>query len=169
MILTPEYIFRKIECIHPDFLARQGIRALVLDVDNTLTGDNSQVLEDSVQAWLQEMRAAGISLTIVSNNTAGRVRPFAQRIGLDWVSLACKPLPLWLMIARHRLGVSKSQMAMVGDQIFADRMAASLYGIRCLFMLPRTPHDKAGSVKFKRKFEPYWIQRYYHKGGKLYE
>ena len=30
MILTPEYIFRKIECIHPDFLARQGIRALVL-------------------------------------------------------------------------------------------------------------------------------------------
>ena len=169
MILTPEYIFRKIECIHPNFLARQGIRALVLDVDNTLTGDNSQVLEDSVQAWLQEMRAAGISLTIVSNNTAGRVRPFAQRIGLDWVPLACKPLPLGLMIARHRLGVSKSQMAMVGDQIFADRMAAGLYGIRCLFLLPRTPHDKAGSVKFKRKFEPYWIQRYYHKGGKLYE
>ena len=169
MILTPEYIFRKIECIHPDFLARLDIRALVLDVDNTLTGDNSQVLEDSVQAWLQEMRAAGISLTIVSNNTAGRVRPFAQRIGLDWVSLACKPLPLGLMIARHRLGVSKSQMAMVGDQIFADRMAAGLYGIRCLFLLPRTPHDKAGSVKFKRKFEPYWIQRYYHKGGKLYE
>ena len=45
MILTPEYIFKKIECIHPDFLAAHGIRALVLDVDNTLTGDNSQVLE----------------------------------------------------------------------------------------------------------------------------
>lgn len=37
MILTPEYIFRRVEAIHPDFLARQGIRALVLDVDNTLT------------------------------------------------------------------------------------------------------------------------------------
>ena len=169
MILTPEYIFRKIECIHPDFLARQGIRALVLDVDNTLTGDNSQVLEDSVQAWLQEMRAAGISLTIVSNNTAGRVRPFAQRIGLDWVSLACKPLPLGLMVARRRLGVKKYQMAMVGDQIFADRMAAGLYGIPCLFLLPRTPHDKARSVQIKRKFEPRWVRRYFEKGGKLYE
>ena len=91
MILTPEYIFKTIECIHPDFLAAHGIKALVLDVDNTLTADNSQVLEPTVQAWLDEMRAAGIRLTIVSNNTAKRVRPFAERIGLDWVPLACKP------------------------------------------------------------------------------
>ena len=81
MILTPEYIFKKIECIHPDFLAAHGIRALVLDVDNTLTGDNSQVLEPSVQAWLDEMRAAGISLTIVSNNTSKRVRPLCRARG----------------------------------------------------------------------------------------
>ena len=107
MILTPEIVFRKIECIHPDYLKAHGITALVLDVDNTLTGDNSQVLEPTVQAWLDEMRAAGISLTIVSNNTAKRVRPFAERIGLDWVPLACKPLTIGLMVARHRLGVKK--------------------------------------------------------------
>ena len=129
MILTPEFIFRNVEAIHPDFLARQGIKALVLDVDNTLTGDGSQMLDESVKAWLQQMREAGISLTVVSNNTAKRVRPFAERIGLEWVSLACKPLPIGLMVARHRLGVTKSQMAMVGDQIYTDRMAAGLYGI----------------------------------------
>ena len=104
MILTPEYIFKRIECIHPDFLAAHGIRALVLDADNTLTGDNSQVLEPSVQAWLDEMRAAGISLTIVSNNTPKRVRPFAERVGLAWVPLACKPFTIGLRVARRRLG-----------------------------------------------------------------
>ena len=46
MILTPEYIFKTIECIHPDFLAAHGIKALVLDVDNTLTADNSQRSEE---------------------------------------------------------------------------------------------------------------------------
>ena len=106
MILTPEYIFKTIECIHPDFLAAHGIKALVLDVDNTLTADNSQVLEPTVQAWLDEMRAAGIRLTIVSNNTAKRVRPFAERIGLDWVPLACKPftmaISLFLQPRRRR-------------------------------------------------------------------
>ena len=60
MILTPEFIFRKVEAIRPEFLARQGIKALVLDVDNTLTADNSQVLEESVQAWLEEMGLAEV-------------------------------------------------------------------------------------------------------------
>ena len=169
MILTPEYIFRKIECIHPDFLARQGIRALVLDVDNTLTGDGSQQLDPGVSAWLEAMRAAGVSLTIVSNNTGRRVRPFARRIGLAWVPLACKPLPPGLMTARRRLGVARRQMAMVGDQIFTDRLAAGLYGIRCLYVLPRTPHDKNRGVRFKRRLEKPFLRRYYEKGGKTYE
>ena len=169
MILTPEYIFKKIECIHPDFLAAHGIKALVLDVDNTLTADNSQVLEPSVQAWLDEMRAAGISLTIVSNNTAKRVRPFAERIGLAWVPLACKPFTIGLRVARRRLGCKKSEMAMVGDQIFADRMAAGLYGCPCLYLLPRAPGDRNKFVQFKRKYEPYWLNRYYKKGGVVHE
>lgn len=169
MILTPEIVFRKIECIHPEYLKAHGITALVLDVDNTLTADNSQVLEPSVQAWLDKMRAAGIRLTIVSNNTAKRVRPFAERIGLDWVPLACKPLTIGLAVARHRLGVKKSQMAMVGDQIFADRMAAGLYGCPCLYLLPRAPGDRNKFVQFKRKYEPYWLDRYYKKGGVVHE
>ena len=41
MLLTPEYIFRAIEAITPEFLRQHGIIALVLDVDNTLTGDGS--------------------------------------------------------------------------------------------------------------------------------
>ena len=44
MLLTPDYIFKSIECISPDFLREKGITALVLDVDNTLTGDFSQTL-----------------------------------------------------------------------------------------------------------------------------
>ena len=170
MILTPEYIFRKIECIHPDFLARQGIRALVLDVDNTLTGDNSQVLEDSVQAWLQEMRAAGISLTIVSNNTAGRVRPFrpTHRPGLGVPGLQAAapgaddcPPPAG--------GVPNPRWPWWGIRYLPTGWLPACTGSGACSCWPRTPHDKAGSVKFKRKFEPYWIQRYYHKGGKLYE
>ena len=169
MLLTPEYIFKNVEAITPEFLRQKGISALVLDVDNTLTGDGSQQLEEGVSAWLDTMRAAGVSLTIVSNNTAKRVRPFAERIGLAWVPLACKPLPLGLMVARRRLGVKKSQMATVSAQIYTDRLAAGLFGIRCLYVMPRTPHDKSKGVKFKRKFEPPFIRKYYEKGGTLYE
>ena len=65
--------------------------------------------------------------------------------------------------------MKKSQMAMVGDQIFADRMAAGLYGCPCLYLLPRAPGDRNKFVQFKRKYEPYWLDRYYKKGGVVHE
>mgnify|MGYP000003875858 FL=1 len=165
MLLTPEYIFRAIEAITPEFLRQHGITALVLDVDNTLTGDGSQQLDATVQQWLDTMRAAGVRLTIVSNNTAARVRPFADRVGLAWVPLACKPLPVGLAVARRRLGVRKNQMAMVGDQLYADRMAAALYGIPGLMVIPRGP-DLGAQVVLKRKWEKRHWQKYYDRGGK---
>lgn len=168
MLLTPEYVFKNIEAITPAFLQKLGVRALVLDVDNTLTGDGSQVLDASVLAWLDAMRAAGIRLTIVSNNTARRVAPFAQKLGLAWVAWACKPLPVGLLVARLRLGVPRRHMAMVGDQIYSDRLAAGLFGIRCLYTLPRGGDIGAG-VRFKRRFEGYWLQKYDQKGGRVYE
>ena len=60
MLLTPEIIFKQVESITPDYLQKNGITALVLDVDNTLTADGSQQLDDSVAAWLDAMRAAGL-------------------------------------------------------------------------------------------------------------
>lgn len=166
MLLTPEYVFENIEAISVEFLHAQGITALVLDVDNTLTGDGSQVLELPVRQWLDKMRAAGISLTVVSNNTPKRVAPFAEKIGLAWVPLACKPLPIGLAVAKARLGVPKKQMAMVGDQIFTDRLAAGLYGIPCLFVMARGGDHQRG-VQFKRKFEGRYLEKYYANGGKL--
>ena len=166
MIVTPEYLFRSVSHITPEFLRSQGVRGLVLDVDNTLTGDESQTLDDEVRDWLAAMRAEGIALTIASNNDAARVRPFADRVGLQFVSMACKPLPIGLMVARRRLGLKKHQMAIVGDQLFTDRMAAGLYGIPAYVVLPRGKDVNKG-VKAKRQLEAPFIRRYYEKGGTL--
>ena len=42
MLITPEYVFQDVTHITPEWLAEKGIRALVLDIDNTLTADRSQ-------------------------------------------------------------------------------------------------------------------------------
>lgn len=166
MLITPEYVFQDVTHITPAFLAGKGITALVLDIDNTLTDDGSQQLPREVAAWLQAMRTAGVRLTIVSNGTPRRVAPFARKLGLDYVCWAAKPMPPGLMVARRRLGVEKRRMAMVGDQLYADRMAAALYGIPALMVVPRGP-DRGAQVRLKRKWERRFWQRYYDRGGKL--
>ena len=64
---------------------QKGIRALVLDIDNTLTADRSQELPEEVAGWLETMRRAGVRLTIVSNGAEKRVRPFAEKLGLAYL------------------------------------------------------------------------------------
>ena len=56
-------------------------------------------------------------------------------------------------------------MAMVGDQLYADRMAAALYGIPGLMVVPRGP-DLSAQVILKRKWEKKHWQKYYDRGGK---
>ena len=77
MLITPEYVFKDVTHITPEFLAGKGIRALVLDIDNTLTADRSQELPDEVAGWLDQMKEAGIGLTIVSNGAENRIRTLA--------------------------------------------------------------------------------------------
>ena len=165
MLITPEFVFKDVTHITPEWLAEKGIRALVLDIDNTLTADRSQELPAEVAQWLEEMRKAGVALTIVSNGAEQRVKPFARKLGLAYLYRAAKPLPFALMVARRRMGVKRREMAMVGDQLYADRMAAALYGIPGLMVVPRGP-DLGAQVVLKRKWEKRHWQAYYDRGGK---
>ena len=166
MFITPEYLFSGAAAITPEFLKGKGITALVLDVDNTLTGHDSQQLPPAIRDWLDRMRAAGIQLAIASNNNEERVRPFAQAIGLDYVAMSCKPLTFGLARARKKFGVPQRQMAIVGDQLFTDRLAGTLYGIPALVVQPMYEDFKKG-IRFKRRLEKPFLARYFKKGGKL--
>ena len=166
MFITPCYLFRDASRITPEFLRSQGITALLLDVDNTLTAHGSQELPGHIRSWLAQMQQAGIQLAIASNNTHNRVEPSAQKLGLPYQAMCCKPLPWGLAKASKQLGVSRSQLAIVGDQLFTDRLAAALYGIRALVVLPMTEDTHKG-IRFKRKLEQPFLNRYYRKGGKL--
>ena len=165
-ILCPDYIFKSVDRISPQFLHERGIRALVLDVDNTLTAHDSQELAPGVADWIERMRDAGIALRISSNNTAARVRPFAEKLGLPFVSFSLKPAPRGLRIARRALGVEKREMALVGDQVFTDAVGANFYGIPVLLCKPMY-RDIKPSIRLKRVLERPLLARYRKKGGNI--
>lgn len=167
-VFCPDYIFKSVDRITPEFLRRRGITALVLDVDNTLTAHDSQELAPGVARWLDTMRHSGIEMRISSNNVARRVRPFAEKVGLPFVSFSLKPASRGLRLARRAFGVEKGRMALVGDQIFTDTLAAKIYGVTMLLVQPVAP-DTKWNIRLKRVLERPFLARYYKKGGRLYE
>ncbi len=167
LLFQPTVIFRRVCCITPGYLRAQGIRALILDVDNTLTAHGSQELPADVAAWLETMRAAGVRMAIASNNMPKRVAPFAQRVGLPYQAFCCKPSPFGLARARRKLGVPRRAIALVGDQIFTDTLGANLYGIPMLLVEPMHEDNKP-TIRLKRMMERPVLARYDRRGGTRY-
>ncbi len=157
-LFQPDLLKRRITDLTESDLRAWGIQGLLLDVDNTLTTHDSQALSDEVEAWIEYMREVGFSLMIVSNAKESRVKPFADRIGLAFEYRAAKPLGIGFARARRRLGLSKSQCVVIGDQLFTDLLGAKCAGIRCVQVLPIELEYGKPFMMFKRRLER-WLMK----------
>ena len=81
-MFKPKIKLDRVTDITPEILNKYGIRALILDVDNTLSTHHGQVLTDGLTAWLFKMRSRGIKMTVLSNSTSKRLEPFAKKSDL---------------------------------------------------------------------------------------
>ena len=135
-ILLPTVCVAQVTDITLELLRSMGIRALILDVDNTLSGHGSQQPFEGALEWTQKMAQNG-EMMIVSNNFQKRVEPFAQRFSLPFVSMAMKPFPVGYSRAVSAMGVRREETAAVGDQVFTDILGANLSGIRSILVVPQ--------------------------------
>ena len=66
MFIKPNAYLEKVEDITIEFLQKNKIKALILDVDNTLI-DYNQNLSQSVEEWAKNLKGQGTKLYILSN------------------------------------------------------------------------------------------------------
>lgn len=152
MLLKPKIKLSRVTDISIDILNKYGLKALILDVDNTLSTHHGQVLTDGLTEWLGVMKDAGIKLTVLSNSKEKRVKPFAEKIGLDYIALGLKPLPFGYLRAKKSLNVKRNEVAIVGDQIFTDVLGGNAVGVKTILLDP-IKLETSKSFKFKRKLE----------------
>ncbi len=151
-LFHPTMLKDRITDITVEELQAMGVKALLLDIDNTLTRHHSQELSDEVAAWLAQTEQAGIKRMLVSNSRCPRVEPFAKRIGLNFTHTSCKPLPFGFWRASKALGVPLKACVAVGDQSFTDVLGAKLAGVRVIQLLPIEEEDKP-SFRVRRRLE----------------
>ena len=138
--------------ITPEFLNSLGVRAILLDVDNTLATYSSHKPAPGAVEWVKAMEDAGFRMIIISNNFKKRVRSFGLQFGLDTLCFAVKPLPIGYLRAAKRLKVKCRECVIVGDQIFTDVVGANLCGMKSVLLSPIEPED-GFTFKARRYFE----------------
>ncbi len=153
---------RTVSQITPKLLKENNIKGLLLDVDNTLTTHDNPRPADGVMEWIALMKSNGIKMMIVSNNHYERVKPFADMLGLDFVSDGKKPLSSGFNRAQKKMEIPFSELAVVGDQIYTDILGANLRRVKSIYVVP-IELEKKGFLHFKRKIEgPFLPKKFYN-------
>lgn len=120
MILYPKMHFNKVEQITIKFLQEKQIKALILDVDNTLI-DYHRKMEESVVQWAKDIKKQGIKLYILSNtNHKEKVEEVAKKLEVPYQNLAKKPFKTGFLKVQRELAENAENIGVVGDQIFTD-------------------------------------------------
>lgn len=151
-IFKPTYMMDRITDITPELFHKEGISAVLLDVDNTLASYISHEPVDGAIEWAKEMQQAGLKLIIVSNNYENRVKPFAAKFSLPYVTFSMKPLPFGYLKAKKILKAESKECAIVGDQILTDVIGANLCGMKSILLKP-VELESQKMFQFRRKQE----------------
>lgn len=141
MILYPDAHFQSVKEIKLDFLQKNNIKALILDVDNTLI-DYDKNLEEDVIKWAKELKEQGIKLYILSNsNKKEKVQNVAKKLEIEYEYFAKKPLKSGFKKVQKKLEEKSENIAIVGDQIFTDVIGGNRCKMFTILVEPIDPKD----------------------------
>lgn len=153
-----------------DFAAlyREGYRAVLFDVDNTLVPHNAPA-DGRAQAFFAYLKGLGYGCMFISNNKEPRVKTFCEAVGGDgYIFKAGKPKAAGYLEACRRLCVSPEQTLFVGDQILTDIWGANNAGIRSVLVKPVWKWHEEPQIVAKRILEAVilFFYRIYTAGGR---
>lgn len=158
MMLRPDAVVTSVTEVTPEFLHTRSVRAVMVDLDDTLLPSGSDSLEPPLRGWLESLSRAGIPVVILSNGTHARVARSARELGVVGLPLMGKPLGRAFQRGLVQLGTSARETAMVGDQLFTDVLGANLAGLVSVLVTPLSPGKP--HTRVLRHLEQRLLKRY---------
>jgi HAD superfamily phosphatase (TIGR01668 family) len=151
MLLPHSYVSSATR-LSADYFSARGIRGLLLDIDGTLKDFEATLVPSPVLSWLEQLASDGLHLCLFSNGRAARIERLAAQLNLPFVAEAMKPWPRGCRRGLRLLGLRPDQVAVIGDQIFADVLAGRLAGLHTILVRP-TSRTEPWFTRVKRPFE----------------
>ncbi|MCS6775400.1 MAG: YqeG family HAD IIIA-type phosphatase [Chloroherpetonaceae bacterium] len=136
-LFCPDRLVNSVLEIAPAELRQQGIRGIILDLDNTLVPWRREEISPDVMAWLTRLKSEGFQLCILSNSVLSRrSERIATLLGCPNVRQARKPRRQGFRRAMEAMGTTPAETAVIGDQMFTDILGGNRSGIYTIMVRP---------------------------------
>ena len=139
--LLPSVICNSVTDLSATYLEQHGVKLLMLDFDNTIVPYTTNIPNEQMLAWLDEMKHSTIRICIVSNSRKPRVKEFCAKYDIDCITHAKKPFSKGIRQGVECYALKPTDCALAGDQIFTDVLGANCCGVRSILVKAIDNHN----------------------------
>lgn len=122
-------------------LYKNNIKVILFDLDNTIIPANEIEVNYNIIKLFKNIKKIGIIPVIFSNSPKGRIKKVADKLDIDFVYLACKPLSFKFKKFLNKNNLNKSEVAIIGDQLLTDIKGGNKVGIKTILVKPISDYD----------------------------
>lgn len=159
---TPKLFVDDIFQIPLSLLEEKGKKALLFDLDNTITAHHSAFVDEKTCAWFSSLEDYGLRACLLSNNKDRRVKKVAEQLKIPYIHRAKKPGKAGFKRAFTAMDTDIQASVMVGDQLFTDIWGGNRAGLYTILVRPISKKELWGTRHISRPLERL-IWRFVHR------
>lgn len=153
MFLKPDYNLESIYSIDLEELKKQGIKAILFDLDSTIMASKSAKYSDETLTWLESVKKDFFVAVISNNNNPEYIKKVEAISTFPTVFDAKKPrAEIGLKFLKDN-NISPKETVMVGDRPLTDVWFGKKLGCKTILVDSITAKTEKKIVRFARKLE----------------
>ena len=129
----PDIYAQSIYTINYKKLKKNGIKCLLLDLDNTIAPYKVTEPDQKVKELIARLEA-DFKVIIVSNSGKNRLRPFKEKLNVDVAFSSKKPLKTKYKKILSLYKFKIDEVACIGDQLLTDILGANRMGFTSILV-----------------------------------
>lgn len=169
----PDMYQKSIYHIDYDKLKDEGIKCLLLDLDNTCVPYKDKEPNKKLIDLFEMLKDMDFKLIIFSNAPKRRIYPFKRALNVDCLARAGKPSKRSFLKVLKLFNYELSDVAIIGDQLYKDILGGNRVGIKTILVNPMSLDDMIVTKYIFRPLEKKKYRLMEKKGllkrGKYYE
>ena len=155
--------------INYDILKKKGIKAILIDLDNTLIPYDESHPNQKIKDLFHLIDTLGFEIVIISNNHLERVENFAKELETRFICSARKPMKKGFKRALALLNdYEKQEVCVIGDQFMTDVFGGKRMGFYVIVVDAIKRKVEKWYTKLNRILEKRMIKRIHKHKPELY-
>ncbi len=153
MGLLPFARRKRIYDIDLEFLLKNNISHIFVDLDNTLAPWHSLDVPEETFSWVEKVKKQGIKIIILTNSRKKNADIIADKLGIGVYKDARKPFKAATKKLMKRENICSDNVLFVGDQLFTDIALANSLNAKSVLTEPLSKKEWWCTKVFNRSRE----------------